>query len=131
VPDIKVICQQQIVEWMGNPVGNLAVATIPLKVQNSLATWLPYILMSPDTMAKQRSRHPELTIWEYISVFESIESGRAYQDGTHKVIIICKINRWYKSVIKATSNRNEIYLISLFRVDTKTLRKTIRLPEVL
>ena len=84
--------------------------------------------MSPQTLAKQIKNHPELSFLEYATLFQNIVGGSAYRDGPYKVVIIKEFCRWYKIVLKATQRRDQVFLVSLFRMDQKTLRKTRSLP---
>lgn len=117
--------------WMERPSGNHPAAPLGKPLQKALQVPAGAIQLSPETLAKQQARHPEITPGEYRSVFGKLGQAEAYQDGTHKVaLIVLDQDRAYKVVLKATQDRQTAFLVSLFRVDAKTLRKTRALPRV-
>ena len=121
---------QALTDWMVSPQGNLCVCPLTLKLQGALKTPSSSVLLSPHTLAKQLNKHPELSPHEYHAVFIALASGETYLDGAFRVVIIYELDRWYKVVLKATAARDEVFLVSLFRMDEKTLKKVRRLPQI-
>lgn len=93
--------------------------------------------LSSDTLAKQRSRHPELILPEYLQLPGLIKDGLAVREDREAAVSLFGIlrdpegrPRLYRAVIKRTGIGDALFLTTLHRAQRRQLRQALRL-EVL
>lgn len=79
------------------------------------------VLLSAETMAKQRVAHPELTITEYRLLPDIIEQGEVTQQKESTALFFSKHGRVYRAAVKPSAC-GELYLVTLHRLDSAEAR---------
>jgi hypothetical protein len=87
------------------------------------------VLLSADTARKQAARHPDLEPEEYRVLPSLFRDGAVIQQDEQRLVFFeAPGERWYKAVVKATGDGQEIYLVSFQRMhsDAGLLRREFR-----
>ncbi len=103
-------------QFLAKPQGTYPVAAISETEKQLLGAKQNTVLLSSDTLKKQRAHHPELTDQEYQLIPDLIAHGRIIQmnDG-QRMIYFSVADRLYKVVVKATQNKQALYLVTFYR----------------
>lgn len=76
-------------------------------------------------MNKQKQRHPELTVNDYVWLQKRLNNpdyAFLKPDGK-KIVFFYEQGRLYEAVIKATSENHEVYLVSFYRTKERLIDK--------
>lgn len=106
--------------FVNQPLGSMPVMPIPPELAASLGIDARVALLSAETMAKQISRHPEMTIADYRLLPSFPDRATiAVADGPLSVVLIrLSSGRWLHAVVKSTKSRKAAFLTS-FRFTTE------------
>jgi len=106
------------------PKENFVVKDLPAHIKEALGTSAESLFISPNNMAKQLYKHPELTAKEYFDVFGKMKDCKEiYQSGDFRIALIVKNDIWYRLILKSTTDHTEAYMVSLHRLHTSTLKE--------
>jgi hypothetical protein len=80
-------------------------------------------VFSADTLAKQKSRHPEIGAEEYVKAIGGIQNRYVpiYRTRDRHIGLVVVDGRHWAMIIKTTEDRSESYLVSLHRLDEHSL----------
>jgi SPP1 gp7 family putative phage head morphogenesis protein len=94
-----------------------------LKAETSVA------VLSSDTYAKQLAVHPELGLDDYRKLLDLGETPELiFKQGDLRILLIrADGNKWLKATIKATADRQELYVVSYQYADAREIRRLKRL----
>lgn len=96
--------------------GNFPVAVLSEEYRNAISAETQAVLLSDETLAKNRNNHPELTLQDYQSLPQIISGAQVIIEKQGQFIVFVKQSgKYYFAVIKTTQNRDELYMTS-FRV---------------
>jgi len=95
--------------------GTAPVAMLPGALTDALGARTRIALVSSDTAEKQLRQHAELGPLDYARLSELILSGRVRKKGTSLLFIGRDRDLPWVAAIKATRDRQELYLTTLFR----------------
>lgn len=89
--------------------------------------------LSSDTWAKQLHRHPELVLDDYRRLVDlGAEPQLVLRQGDTRIIMIrVDGRRWLKATIKTTSDRKELFVVSVQFADARELRRLRRTNDVI
>lgn len=117
--------------WRENPQGNFPIAAVSQKDAYRIGhkEGSRIVNLSPQTMAKQESHHPELLNAEYLLVQKTISYGEPYFSAPHKMLYIYREGTQV-AIVKATVAGDELYLVSMRKIsgeDQNAEREILRL----
>lgn len=115
-------------EWSEKPEGNLPIAVLPENDAKLIGAKATVAVISPYTIKKQKSHHPELRIEDYIKAQELILDGAKYKQGEKKLAYVLGRAGGIISVLKTTEDQNELFLVSLWKLgeDEKERERIIK-----
>lgn len=102
--------------WAAAPQGHFPVAVLAADDAARIGGTSALARLSPETWAKQRRHHPELTLADYARVQDVVEQGEVVQDGALRLVYVLDEPGGYVSVVKATRKGDELYLVSFWRL---------------
>jgi hypothetical protein len=115
----------------GMPKKNYVVCESPQQVKEALKTKAESLWLSAEDFAKQLNHHPELTIEEYVSVFNNLKNCDEIRKAKYgRIALMVKDDRYYAALLKTTGNKLESYVVSLYRLDERTLAQFRNLQRV-
>ena len=84
------------------------------------------MLLSDETLARQKVSHPDLTVEEYQLLPEIFHKGRVIRENEHNVHFYAIRGRLYKAVVKITQKRHANYLTTFHRARKKQVESETR-----
>ena len=119
--------------WLAAPEGNWPVARLLTRHAEELGVTSPVALLSPETMAEQLRRYPELNAVDYRMIQQAVDRPTAViADGPRNLTFVqeAPVGGGYVLVVKAVVSADEVFLTSfrrLFIDDAKRDREVARL----
>lgn len=116
------ISEQAFAKWLKNPQGEIPLAVLSEADAKALNSNVRIAVLSPDTLAKQLVKHPELLPEEYLAIQLVIDRAtNKVQEAANKMIYIQEIDGdattgGYVLVVKATKTGDGLFLTSLRRL---------------
>lgn len=101
--------------FLSKPVGNYPVASIDAALKQQINAKQNTVLISAETMTKQRRNHPELTDDEYRLLPDVINTGAVIQQGAQHIVIFNDNDRRYRAEVRTTSSGDENHVVSFHR----------------
>lgn len=108
--------RREFPEWSKKPEGNLPIAVLSESDAKLIGARATVAVISPDTYAKQKDHHPELTIDDYAKAQESILDGTKYTQGEKKLAFVLDKPDGIISIIKTTEEHDELFFVSLWKL---------------
>ena len=105
--------------WMENPSGNFPLAVLAREDAEAIGSRATVAVISPATLAKQKSRHPELTAADYALAQEAVERGEKFRQDASNLAFVLNRPGGVAVIVKATVEGNELYVTSLRRLSRK------------
>ena len=99
------------------------VAVLDERIAEELASAPKIVFLSRETVEKQRKHHPELTAEDYREIQGILDNGEYVKQGATKLVFTHYSWRWFTAVLKKTVDNKEIYLVSFFRSNPRTVRQ--------
>lgn len=110
----EVLASEVFDAFMANPRYNFPVMLVDDPVMNAIGAKTDVVWLSASTLAKQLSRHPELTIDDYRLLPELAEAAEIVVLDRPNHAVFARIgDRWLRAVIKATADGREVYVQSV------------------
>lgn len=118
--------------WAANPVGNLPLARLQSSLADAVGATTRTVRMSPATYAKQRERHPEITISEYANAQRVISEAReVILDGDKALVFILDdLDAGIVLVVKATQSGEGLFITSVRRLSSDAARRDQALRQL-
>ena len=122
-PDLAAATARELVNgpaftlFLKNPKGNYPVAALDGDLKTRLSASQNAVILSDQTLAKQRRHHPELTDTEYRLLPDVVNRGLVVAQGDQRLVFFHREGRIYKAVVKATQDGKELYLVTFHRTD--------------
>lgn len=117
--------------FLKKPQGNYPVAALGSDLKGRLNATQNAVMLSRETLIKQRRNHPELTDDEFRLIPDLINQGTVIDQGRQRLAFFRSGNRLYKAVVKSTLDGTELYLLSLFRTTVRELNRDKRRGEII
>lgn len=107
------------------------VANIGDDIKNQLNTKTNELWLSDDTLIKMMIHHPELDLLPLFKDVQSILDSaiKIVQKDDLNVIYFTKQGKNYITAIKATRDKSELYLTTIYQIDDKRFEKELRKIE--
>ena len=102
------------------------VAALDEDLQRRLGARQKAVLLSDETLAKQRVSHLDLTMEEYQLLPEIFHKGRVIRENKHNIHFYAIRGRLYKAVVKITQKRHENYLTTFHRARREQVESETR-----
>lgn len=103
-----------------NPQGEWPIAKLPAADAHAIGSQTATVLLSAESMRKQKNEHPELTPEEYAFAQTAIDGGTKVKDSAHSLVYILEEAGadagGYVTVVKATRTGETVFLTSLRRL---------------
>lgn len=108
-----------------------AVATISPQIQKSLDVGTAIIWLSDDTIIKMLAHHPELDLLPLFKDVQMILKNAVMivKDGDSNVVYYSVNDKHYKTAIKSTRDKKELYLTTIFKMNEKDFYKDMARQE--
>ena len=121
------------VRWAMPAGEDFVIKDLPPHTAKALGTGADSLLVSPNNMAKQFRNHPDLTPGEYTGVFGRMnDCTEIYDSGGTRIALILQDGAWYRMILKATTDRTEVFMVSLHRVNEEhSLIRIRKQPRIL
>jgi hypothetical protein len=117
--------------WFDNPQGDFTIGNLPSHIKELLETKADYLIFSPETLAKQKKHHPEITVNAYVGLLNKVMGcEEIYQTRDHHIGLIVAEKKPWAVIIKSTKDKLESYLVSLHRLDEHSLKQIQKLPRL-
>lgn len=136
-PSIAVVGAKLLVDspaftyFLQKPVGNYPVASVDAELKQRLNAKQNTVLLSAETLTKQRRNHPELTDNEYRLLPDLINKGAVIEQDKQRVVFFRRDGRLYKAVVKTTKSGDEIYMVSFHRADARDFDREVNRGSLL
>jgi hypothetical protein len=119
-PTARALVQSDaFLRWLKQPKADYPVAVLDEELARLVQAKRQAVLLSAETMDKQRRHHPELEPEEYQLIPDVIERGEVMPQGADKLVFFHTPTRLYKAVVKATQNREELFVNDFHRTDER------------
>lgn len=110
----------------GKSQGAFPVAVLRPQDQARLAADTTVAYMSSETVAKQRERHPELTLDDYRRIPDIVDQGEAFVQGANRLAFLFEGEVVWRLALKATRQRHELYVIHMIKTSREKAQREIR-----
>lgn len=108
------------------------VCNVERALASAIGARVTRVFLSPETLAKQKDRHPDLEADDYMALRPAILYGEWRQDGPNKAVILFVdrhlIGFGVRVCLKATANGREIYVVSFCRLNQRKYATELRKP---
>lgn len=101
----------------GKSDGNAPVGFVDETIARAIGAKVRRVDLSAETLKKQRTNHPELSLAEYRLLPEIIRRGLIIKDGGQTLVFFDNAGRWYKLSAKATRSGQALFATSFRRVE--------------
>ncbi|KAB7624332.1 phage minor head protein [Alkalilimnicola sp. S0819] len=116
--------------FLETPEGAFPIAVLPRELVERIEGRRQTALLSAETLAKQRERHPDLTTDDYRSLPRGVRAGRVIALGERQLSFFFIEGRLYKAVFKSTRDGESLYLQSYYRTNEREMRRDQRRGEL-
>lgn len=117
--------------WYAEPRGKFPVGRLDDAAAAQIGASSPVVLLSAETVAKQKRIHPELAAIEYGMVQETMIRGRLVQDTPQTLLYILDDVAGYVSVVKATLSGEGVFLVSFRRLSRDAAKRDSEVQRLL
>jgi len=110
-------------DWFDDPEGGFIMPNLPQRIREALGTEATSLIFSPETLAKQKVSHPDLSAENYVGVLSKVGGCVEFYDrGQSHIGLIIEAEHPYMVAIKPTVNRLEAYMVSLRKIEPRQIR---------
>ena len=77
-----------------------------------------FVRLSRQTAAKQRERHPDVTLGDYSRLQKVINQGAAILEKDRTLVFTAELDegKWWRAVVKCTDDRRQTFLVTFHRI---------------
>lgn len=126
----ELIHSEAFAYWYNHPEGFFPVGLLKDADVVKIGALTNLVEMSPETLAKQRRHHPELTLAEYPLALEAIERGQAIQDSDLSLVYFLEEPQGYTVVVKATKTGKAVFVTSVRRLSSDQLKRDAEIQRL-
>lgn len=116
--------------WAEKPVGNWPIGVLPAAQMAALGVQTDVVLLSADTMDKQRREHPEILAEEYQHVQDALDRGRPIKE-SDKALLFLLEDEGYVTVVKATQSGRAAFMTSFRRLSSREVKRNEEIRRLL
>ena len=107
------------------------IAALDKDLKRRLGAKQKAVLLSDETLAKQKQHHPELALDEYRLIPEAVQKGKVIREKDARLYFFQRQGHLYMATIKATEDKAENYLVTFFRVRPVHMQRKQRRGELI
>jgi len=127
----EVVDEKSFKEWFDNPKNNFTVGDVSQHIKEALKTEADKLLFSKDSLEKQKEHHPGIAKMEYFNVLKGIPScNEIYSAKNGNIGLVVKTEDYFRLILKTTEDRQEAYIVSLHRLNDRSLAQFRKLPRI-
>ncbi|GAB4257126.1 MAG: hypothetical protein Kow0065_06260 [Methylomicrobium sp.] len=116
-----------LMAWLKSPEGFFRVMTVPTEIAQALGANTRQVVLSPDTLVKNRQHHPDLTDSDYAKLDQIGENPTiAVKDGNRTVVLVKQDSEIYWTAIKATQTGKALFLTSFRKSQESDVKRLLR-----
>ena len=125
----SLVKSQVFTDWFKQPQAgsHFVIAALDEDLKGRLKATQKAVLLSDETLSKQKAHHPELTLEEYQLIPEILVKGKVITEGEQKLVFFKKDKRLYLAAVKTTEDKTENYLVSFFRAKPDDITRKLQL----
>ena len=129
----SLVASQVFTDWFQQPAAGsrFVIAALDEDLQRRLHAQQKAVLLSDETLAKQKQHHPELALNEYRLIPEIVRKGRVIREKDARLYFFQRQGHLYMATVKATADKAENYLVTFFRVRPEHMRRKQRRGELI
>ena len=131
----SLVASQVFADWFRQPAtgSRFVIAALDEDLKRRLGAKQKAVLLSDETLAKQRKHHPELALAEYRLLPKMINTGMVIKEPGQRLVFFesKSTGKLYMAVIKTTENGDENYLTSFRQTTDKDMRRKERQGRVI
>ncbi|MCE2563766.1 phage minor head protein [Komagataeibacter sp. FNDCF1] len=132
VPKRQKAQQDAVVQLLHKPVGSVEAGTLPDHVRLELGGREDGVLLSGETVEKQRSHHPDLTAQDYLALPEVLANPTVVaRQADRRILLFHWMGRLYRAAIKTTLDGSENYVMSFHRTNPEAAHKALLKLDIL
>ena len=119
--------------WFRQPAAGsrFVIAALDEDLQRRLGAQQKAVLLSDETLVRQKNHHPELALNEYRLIPEIVQKGKVIREKDARLYFFQRQDHLYMAAIKATEDKAENYLVTFFRVRPEHMRRKQRRGELI
>ena len=129
----SLVASQVFTGWFRQPTAGsrFVVAALDEDLKRRLGAKQKAVLLSDETLAKQRKHHPELALNEYRLIPEIVRKGKVIREKDAKLYFFRRQGHLYMTTVKATEDKAENYLVTFFRARPEHMQRKQRKGELI
>ena len=129
----SLVASQVFTDWFQQPAtgSRFVIAALDEDLQRRLGAQQKAVLLSDETLAKQKQHHPELALDEYRLIPEVVRKGKVIREKDARLYFFQRQGHLYMAAIKATEDKAENYLVTFFRVRRGHMQRKQRRGELI
>ena len=129
----SLVASQVFTDWFQQPAAGsrFVIAALDEDLQRRLGAKQKAVLLSDETLAKQKQHHPELALDEYRLIPEVVQKGKVIREKDARLYFFQRQGHLYMATIKTTEDKAENYLVTFFRVRPGHMQRKQRRGELI
>ena len=131
----SLVASQVFTDWFRQPAtgSRFVIAALDEDLKRRLGAKQKAVLLSDETLAKQKQHHPELALVEYRLLPKMVNTGMVIKEPDQRLVFFASksTGKLYMAVIKTTENGDENYLTSFRQTTDKDMRRKERQGRVI
>ena len=129
----SLVASQVFTDWFQQPAAGsrFVIAALDEDLQRRLGAKQKAVLLSDETLAKQKKHHPELALNEYRLIPEIVRKGKVIREKDARLYFFQRQGHLYMATVKATEDKAENYLVTFFRVRPEHMQRKQRRGELI
>ncbi|GAA0615061.1 hypothetical protein GCM10009422_07590 [Brevundimonas kwangchunensis] len=108
------------------------VCNIERELADAIGARVTRVLLSAETLAKQKLRHPDLVPDDYTALRPAILFGECRRDGPNQMVILFvdrhRLGYGVRAYLKATADGRKIYAVSFCKMNERKYRRELAKP---
>ncbi len=123
--------EQSLAVWLKHPKGMFNITTVPPAVAKALGASTQQVYLSPETLAKNKQHHPDITMADYARLEALVSRPQVVvKDGARSVVVVKQAQAIYWAAIKSTATGKALFVTSFRRSNTQDVARLLRKGEV-
>lgn len=124
----EIVADPAFDQFVGLPDQPFPIAALSADQAAAIGASARTVRFSPQTLEKQKGRHPELSIADYRLLPEIISNpAHALREDDKRVRFLWEADgQWWRATVKATEQGNELYVLSLHKVGANEVAALVR-----
>lgn len=118
--------------YRGQRIDRVIVCNLHPEIVTAIGGRVNRVFLSPETLEKQRRRHPDLQEFHYRALKPALHYGEYRQDSPRSAVVLFVDTKLtglsYRAHVKATTNGREIYANSFCLLGNRQYRAELRRP---